>query len=142
MATDGCGLRGSTTVIINISDQNDMPPKFHVKQWLLELDEKEIASPSKEPILVLSVSDGDLLTTNQFVYKIRNDSALSSYFNISTNPDGSGRLTLTKPLVTTRGAPQLFNNQGFNLTISVSDSSGFSSHIDNARVFIRIRDKK
>jgi len=94
-ATDGGGLSSTVTVIINIIDINDTPPRFIKNNWTIEVSSDHNL---EEPILQLRVEDNDLLENNYFNCQLL-DSQLSEEFMLMTNLDGRCALFMTKLLL-------------------------------------------
>ncbi|XP_037558353.1 neural-cadherin isoform X4 [Dermacentor silvarum] len=139
VAVDGGGLKGTGTATIKIKDINDMPPEFTKKDWFVDVEETEADNIPENPILVVSVNDGDLLETNRFSYKVIDNTFGSDKFTMVTNSDGTGSLKIAKPL----DYEDLQQRFGFNITIQVSDNGGESTdpyHADYAKVKVRVKD--
>ena len=58
-------LAGTGTILVNISDENDVPPKFSRSEWYLDIEEE---LPRNESLASLNVIDGDVL--NDFQYRV------------------------------------------------------------------------
>lgn len=139
VATDGGGLKGSTTVMIKVNDINDMPPTFTKNEWFVDVAETDADNLPLLPILIVSANDGDLFETNKFAYRVVSSNIGSDKFTLVTNSDGTGSLRVVKPL----DYEDLNERWGFNITIEVSDDAGQSNdpyHTDHAKVYISLRD--
>ncbi|XP_071534605.1 putative neural-cadherin 2 isoform X2 [Panulirus ornatus] len=65
VATDGGGLKGTGTVLVEVSDVNDVPPRFSKPEWTLDVSE----SLTPDHVLAtLSVLDQD--ASNNFTYRV------------------------------------------------------------------------
>lgn len=73
-----------------------MPPEFTKKDWFVDVEETEADNIPENPILVVSVNDGDLLETNRFSYKVIDNTFGSDKFTMVTNSDGTGSLKIAK----------------------------------------------
>ncbi|XP_063876233.1 putative neural-cadherin 2 [Scylla paramamosain] len=65
VATDGGGLKGTGTVVVDVGDVNDVPPRFSRPEWTLDVPE------SLDPdnvLATLTVVDQDV--TNDFAYRV------------------------------------------------------------------------
>ncbi len=93
-AVDSGGLKGSTTVIINIIDVNDCGPKFSQKNYSIEIiDEIKVNST----LLYISVTDNDLPTSNRFKYQIKdNSNKYLDLLSIISNNNNSCSLILNR----------------------------------------------
>lgn len=124
-------------MIIKVIDSNDSPPKFTQKEYNIEVDESKNDVFSQTAILIVSVEDADLITTNTFVYKIVNDSEfISEHFSL-TSENSSASLKVINPL-----DYEVADHRSINFTIAVSDNGNFNDekHIDYANVNIKLRD--
>nr|XP_053635865.1 putative neural-cadherin 2 isoform X3 [Cherax quadricarinatus] len=65
VATDGGGLKGTGTVLVEVADVNDVPPRFSMKEW--NLDVAESLTPD-HALATLTVLDQD--TSNNFTYRV------------------------------------------------------------------------
>ncbi|CAG2164912.1 unnamed protein product, partial [Oppiella nova] len=143
IASDGDGLKATTTVTITVTDVNDMPPKFSKQEWFAEIDEIYINYTNEEltqqmPILIVTVIDLDLFETNDFVFKIIKNSEISEHFSLTANSDSSASLRATKSL-----DYEDITQRNINLTVGVSDNGlNFSDtyHTDYCVIHVRLRD--
>ncbi|CAG2101814.1 unnamed protein product [Medioppia subpectinata] len=143
IASDGDGLKATTTVTITVTDVNDMPPKFTKHEWFAEIDEIYINDTSDEliqqmPILIVTVIDLDLFETNNFVFKIITNSDISERFSLTANSDSSASLRAIKSL-----DYEDMSQRNVNLTVGVSDlGDNFSDtyHTDYCVIHVRLRD--
>ncbi|CAL4068263.1 unnamed protein product, partial [Meganyctiphanes norvegica] len=65
VATDGGGLKGTGTVLVHISDENDVPPRFSRPEWIVELKENHNIA---EPFATIYVIDKDM--SNNFTFRV------------------------------------------------------------------------
>jgi hypothetical protein len=137
-ATDGGGLSSTASVIINIIDINDTPPRFIKNNWTTEVSNDHNI---EEPILHLKVEDKDLLENNYFNCQLLNKE-FSYEFILMTNLDGSCALFMTKLL--SNFVSNSNNSLIRNLTVCVSDNGpnpnllADSSHSDCALVTVTL----
>lgn len=59
-------VSGTGTVLVNIQDENDVPPKFSRAEWHLEVEEE---LPLDHVLATLTVIDPDI--TNEFQFRVR-----------------------------------------------------------------------
>ncbi|KAK8746882.1 hypothetical protein OTU49_016878, partial [Cherax quadricarinatus] len=65
VATDGGGLKGTGTVLVEVTDVNDVPPRFSKPEWTLDVSE----SLTPDHVLAtLSVLDQDI--SNNFTFRV------------------------------------------------------------------------
>ncbi|XP_069188218.1 putative neural-cadherin 2 [Procambarus clarkii] len=83
VATDGGGLKGTGTVLVEVGDTNDTPPKFSKEEWLLQVPETRAP---RLPLAFLSVLDQDIC--NNFTFRGGEGRVL---FLISPRSDPEGR---------------------------------------------------
>ncbi|XP_050723127.1 putative neural-cadherin 2 isoform X2 [Eriocheir sinensis] len=65
VATDGGGLKGTGTVVVDVDDVNDVSPKFSRPQWTLDVPE---SLDNDHVLATLTVVDPD--ATNVFAYRV------------------------------------------------------------------------
>lgn len=154
VATDGDGLRGTATVIINVLDANDSPPLFIDKFMSTEVTSDSLFRDELEPLYILSVADPDQPFTNNFFYRLtakrlqertttqkfldlpKNASQgrvatksdhlpfLCDHFRIEPDADGNGMLYFSSE--STRNLQHLITGDDMicNFTVTVSDLGG------------------
>lgn len=59
-------MAGTGTVVVEVEDVNDVPPRFSRPEWSLSVPERQEAS---RVLATLTVVDQD--TTNQFIFRVR-----------------------------------------------------------------------
>ncbi|KAG0720991.1 putative neural-cadherin 2 [Chionoecetes opilio] len=65
VATDGGGLKGTSTVEVEVSDINDEAPRFSMAEWFLDVRE---GHPPEQSLASLTVIDPD--TFNDFAFRV------------------------------------------------------------------------
>ncbi|XP_054169368.1 putative neural-cadherin 2 [Oppia nitens] len=150
IASDGEGLKATTTVTITVNDVNDMSPKFTKHEWFADIDEIYINNTNVEsmqsqmPILIVTVIDLDLFETNNFSFKIIKNNAFSDHFSLTANTDDFANNIASASLKVIKTLDyEDINQRDINLTIGVSDiGPDFTNayHTDYCVVYIRLRD--
>ncbi|XP_054154193.1 putative neural-cadherin 2 [Oppia nitens] len=150
IASDGEGLKATTTVTITVNDVNDMSPKFTKHEWFADIDEIYINNTNVEsmqsqmPILIVTVIDLDLFETNNFSFKIIKNNAFSDHFSLTANTDDFANSIASASLKVIKTLDyEDINQRDINLTIGVSDiGPDFTNayHTDYCVVYIRLRD--
>ncbi|CAL4133360.1 unnamed protein product, partial [Meganyctiphanes norvegica] len=139
VAQDGGGLKGTGTVVVQLSDVNDNTPQLAREEWDIEVDETwGNDQPSNDTLLELAAMDRD--TSNYFYYRIVNASGWGwEHFDVRSH--GSvGELYAIKPLDYEDDA----HRRGFRFMVQVTDRGrgGWedSRHVDATRVTVHLRD--
>ncbi|XP_050723109.1 putative neural-cadherin 2 isoform X3 [Eriocheir sinensis] len=65
VATDGGGLKGTGTVIVDVNDVNDVSPRFSRSEWIVNVPE---SLDTDRVLATLTIVDPD--TTNHFAYRV------------------------------------------------------------------------
>ncbi|KAK8406887.1 hypothetical protein O3P69_007442 [Scylla paramamosain] len=65
VATDGGGLKGTGTVVVDVEDVNDVPPRFSRPEWTLDVSENQHPD---DVLATLTVVDQDV--TNNFTFRV------------------------------------------------------------------------
>ncbi|XP_063876237.1 putative neural-cadherin 2 isoform X2 [Scylla paramamosain] len=139
VATDGGGLKGTGTVVVDVDDVNDVPPRFSRPEWTLDVSE------SLDPdnvLATLTVVDQDV--TNDFAYRVVPDSGRGWQMFQVEGVSGSlpgGNLKSVKPL----DFENPDHRQGFNFKVQVTDVGeagwGQKKHIAETWVRLKLMDK-
>ncbi|XP_076057185.1 putative neural-cadherin 2 [Oratosquilla oratoria] len=137
VATDGGGLKGTGTVVVNVGDANDVRPRFSRSDWEFEVHE---TSPVKTPLERLSVLDADV--SNEFHFRVVPESGFGwDRFRVMPMEDesGQGALEVLQPL----DFEDPEQKGGFRFKVQVSDkdtawTSG--SHTDTTWVSVSLLD--
>lgn len=128
-AVDSGGLKGSTTVIINIIDVNDCGPKFAQKNYVIQVLEDIKVNTT---LLYVSVIDEDLPTSNHNKYDIKDKSnKYMDLFSIISNNSNSGSVILNQNISD-------IHERIINLTLVVSDGSATQDNTDYATLTLII----
>ncbi|XP_037789240.1 putative neural-cadherin 2 [Penaeus monodon] len=69
VATDGGGLKGTSTVVVRLSDENDNPPRLVRQLWDLEVDETWGNGPPDNTTL-LKITPKDPDANNSFFFRL------------------------------------------------------------------------
>ncbi|XP_071536341.1 putative neural-cadherin 2 isoform X3 [Panulirus ornatus] len=144
VATDGGGLKGTGTVVVRLSDENDNSPRLVRRLWETATDETTSTTESRQPgeggdsLLELTLADPD--THNHFLYRVVEGSGWGwQLFGVRT--EGSvGHLYARHGLD--------FENEehrrGFRFLVEVTDkgAGGWSDprHTDSAWVKVTLND--
>ncbi|XP_042237522.1 putative neural-cadherin 2 isoform X2 [Homarus americanus] len=136
VASDGGGLKGTGTVLVTVSDKNDVSPKFSRPEWLLTVHE---SVPLNTTLAFLAVDDPDV--TNNFVFRIMADSGYGwERFRLVSSDHGSGALQAIKKL----DYEDPVQRQGFRFKVQVSDKEAGrwedEEHMDSTWVVVALVD--
>ncbi|XP_045113360.1 putative neural-cadherin 2 isoform X2 [Portunus trituberculatus] len=138
VATDGGGLKGTGTVLVEVQDVNDVSPKFSQPEWDLEVPE----SPSPSSVLAtLTVLDPDI--TNTFAFRVVEGSGRgSTMFSVRSRPNGEAAGDLRALVPLDYEDPE--HRQGFRFQVQVTDMGdagwGQEEHVDETWVNLRLVD--
>ncbi|XP_069183734.1 putative neural-cadherin 2 isoform X2 [Procambarus clarkii] len=138
VATDGGGLKGTGTVLVEVTDVNDVPPRFSMKEWTLEVPE----SLTPDHVLAtLTVLDQD--TSNNFTFMVVPGSGRGWHmFRVDEKVNGTlgGDLRALIPLDYEN--PE--HRRGFRFRVQVTDmgEDGWDdrNHVDGAWVNLQLVD--
>ncbi|XP_066952072.1 neural-cadherin-like isoform X1 [Macrobrachium rosenbergii] len=139
VAADGGGLKGTGTVVVRLTDENDNSPRLARQYWELEVDETwGDGPPNNLTLLEMTAADPD--TKNQFSYKIVEDSGWGwDHFGIRST-GASGQLYALRTL----DYEDDTHRQGFKFMVQVTDrgDGGWVDprHQDTAWVGVKLRD--
>ncbi|XP_050686791.1 putative neural-cadherin 2 isoform X2 [Eriocheir sinensis] len=138
VATDGGGLKGTGTVLVEVQDVNDVPPKFMQPEWSLEVPESPDAAPLLAAFTVLDPDD-----TNAFAFRVVAGSGRGwRMFRLRPRADGAAAGELSSVVPLDYENPQ--HRQGFRFRVQVTDLGeagwGREDHIDEAWVLLRLVD--
>ncbi|XP_066988266.1 putative neural-cadherin 2 [Macrobrachium rosenbergii] len=139
VASDGGGLKGTGTVVVRLTDENDNSPRLARQFWELEVDETwGDGPPSNRTLLEMTAADPD--TKNHFSYKIVEESGWGwDHFGIRST-GASGQLYALRAL----DYEDDTHRQGFKFMVQVTDrgEGGWVDprHQDTAWVGVRLRD--
>ncbi|XP_068222054.1 neural-cadherin-like [Palaemon carinicauda] len=139
VAADGGGLKGTGTVVVRLTDENDNSPRLARQYWELEVDETwGDGPPDNVTLLEMTAADPD--TRNHFSYKVVEESGWGwDHFDIRST-GASGQLYALKKL----DYEDDTHRQGFKFMVQVTDlgDSGWVDprHQDTAWVGVRLRD--
>ncbi|XP_068204753.1 protocadherin Fat 4-like [Palaemon carinicauda] len=139
VAADGGGLKGTGTVVVRLTDENDNSPRLARQYWELEVDETwGDGPPDNLTLLEMTAADPD--TKNHFSYKIVEESGWGwDHFGIRST-GASGQLYALKKL----DFEDDTHRQGFKFMVQVTDrgDGGWVDprHQDTAWVGVRLRD--
>ncbi|XP_071516704.1 putative neural-cadherin 2 [Panulirus ornatus] len=138
VATDGGGLKGTGTVVVEVEDVNDVPPRFLRPEWTLDVPESRAPG---HVLATLTVVDPDV--SNDFSFRVVPGSGRGwQLFRVSVrlqgNPGGDLRAVI----------PLDFENpshrRGFRFRVQVTDTGedGWEDkyHVDGAWVNLRLLD--
>ncbi|KAK8727054.1 hypothetical protein OTU49_009908, partial [Cherax quadricarinatus] len=135
VATDGGGLKGTGTVVVEVEDVNDSPPRFSKEEWRLEVSES--LTPDL-PLASLSVHDLDL--HNNFVFRVVPESGRGwQLFRVDVGGT-VGELWAQEPL----DYENLEHRRGFQFQVQVTDKGveGWRNpaNVDTSWVFLKLKD--
>ncbi|XP_050716089.1 putative neural-cadherin 2 isoform X2 [Eriocheir sinensis] len=139
VAADGGGLKGTGTVVVRVTDENDNPPRLARRQWELEVDETPpYTQPPNTTLLKLTATDKD--DNNTFLYRVVPGSG-PGWENFGMRSLGSsGQLFALRNL----DYEEESHRRGFRFMVQVTDqgSRGWEdlAHIDSAWITIQLRD--
>ncbi|XP_064098213.1 neural-cadherin-like [Macrobrachium nipponense] len=139
VASDGGGLKGTGTVVVRLTDENDNSPRLARQYWELEVDETwGDGPPNNMTLLEMTAADPD--TKNHFSYKIVEESGWGwDHFGIRST-GASGQLYALRAL----DYEDDTHRQGFKFMVQVTDrgEGGWVDprHQDTAWVGVRLRD--
>ncbi|KAK4314242.1 hypothetical protein Pmani_014396 [Petrolisthes manimaculis] len=140
VATDGGGLKGTGTVVVEVEDVNDMPPRFSKSEWDVEVVE---SLTPKHVLATLTVVDLDL--TNNFAFRIVAGSGRGwQHFYLATRQTGSVGADLYSLIKLDFENPT--HRRGFRFRVEVTDlGEGEEAwldkyHVDGAWINLRLLD--
>nr|XP_053637261.1 putative neural-cadherin 2 [Cherax quadricarinatus] len=125
VATDGGGLKGTGTVVIDVEDVNDVPPRFSQPEWTLKVSEN--LTPD-DVLATLTVQDTDI--SNYFTFRVVPESGRGwELFRVEGRPGGGpeGDLRAVQPL----DYEDPDHRRGFSFKVQVTDM-GTSGRDDDA----------
>ncbi|XP_045584423.2 putative neural-cadherin 2 isoform X2 [Procambarus clarkii] len=138
VATDGGGLKGTGTVLVEVADVNDVPPRFSKPEWTLDVSE---SLPPDHVLATLSVLDQDV--SNNFTFRVVPGSGRGwDMFRVSGRRGGGpgGDLRAVAPLDYEN--PE--HRRGFRFRVQVTDmgTSGWQEkyHLDATWVNLHLVD--
>ncbi|XP_063876229.1 putative neural-cadherin 2 [Scylla paramamosain] len=139
VATDGGGLKGTGTVVVDVDDVNDVPPRFSRPEWTLDVSE------SLDPdnvLATLTVVDQDV--TNDFAYRVVPGSGRGwQMFRVkaATGSLPGGNLRSVESL----DYEDPDHRQGFHFNVQVTDmgEAGWErkDHVSETRVRLNVVDE-
>ncbi|XP_045129226.1 putative neural-cadherin 2 isoform X2 [Portunus trituberculatus] len=139
VATDGGGLKGTGTVVVDVEDVNDVPPRFSRPEWTLDVSENQHPD---DVLATLTVVDQDV--TNNFTFRVVPESGDGwDMFRVEKRRVGApgGDLRLATPLDYEK--PE--HREGFRFRVEVTDAGEGSwddrYHVDGAWVNLRLVDE-
>ncbi|XP_050738814.1 putative neural-cadherin 2 isoform X2 [Eriocheir sinensis] len=139
VATDGGGLKGTGTVVVDVEDVNDVPPRFSRPEWTLDVSEKQ--NPD-EVLATLTVVDQDV--SNNFTFRVVPESGDGWHmFRVEKRRVGApgGDLRPAGPLDYEN--PE--HRRGFRFRVEVTDAGEGSwddrYHVDGAWVNLNLVDE-
>ncbi|XP_042227979.1 putative neural-cadherin 2 isoform X2 [Homarus americanus] len=138
VATDGGGLKGTGTVLVEVADVNDVPPRFSKPEWTLDVSE----SLTPDHVLAtLSVVDQDI--SNNFTFRVVPGSGRGwQMFRVEGRRNGGpgGDLRAVAPL----DYENPDHRRGFRFRVQVTDmgESGWQEkyHVDGTWVNLHLVD--
>ncbi|XP_063884210.1 putative neural-cadherin 2 [Scylla paramamosain] len=135
VATDGGGLKGTGTVLVEVEDVNDTPPRFPQQEWVLAAGEH--LTPD-HPLGELGVVDQDL--NNQFSFRVVPESGRGwQLFRVGAGGVG-GLLWARQPLDYENPAHRV----GFRFRVEVTDRGEdgwhFPHNTDSTWVSLHLQD--
>ncbi|XP_069195696.1 putative neural-cadherin 2 [Procambarus clarkii] len=138
VATDGGGLKGTGTVVVEVGDVNDVPPRFSRPEWTLDVSE----SLTRDQVLAtLTVVDQDV--SNNFSFRVVPGSGRGwQLFRVEGRRRGSpgGDLRSVAPLDYENPS----HRRGFRFRVQVTDmgNDGWEDkyHVDSTWVNLRLVD--
>ncbi|XP_045129934.1 putative neural-cadherin 2 isoform X2 [Portunus trituberculatus] len=139
VATDGGGLKGTGTVVVDVDDVNDVPPRFSRPEWTLDVSE------SLDPdnvLATLTVVDQDV--TNDFAYRVVPNSGRGwQMFTVEGRRRGGPGGDLRS--ITSLDYEKPIHRKGFRFKVEVTDMgrNGWDDkyHVDGAWVNLRLVDE-
>ncbi|XP_068212164.1 putative neural-cadherin 2 isoform X4 [Palaemon carinicauda] len=138
VATDGGGLKGTGTVSVEVSDVNDVPPRFSRSEWTLDVSER--LTPDNV-LATLTVIDQDV--SNNFTFRVVPGSGRGwEMFRVDGRKKGTlgGDLRAVEPL----DYENEEHRKGFKFKVQVSDlgDEGWNDmyHVDGAWVNLNLVD--
>ncbi|XP_069195930.1 putative neural-cadherin 2 [Procambarus clarkii] len=139
VATDGGGLKGTGTVVVDVEDINDVPPRFSRPEWTLDVSE----SHRPERVLAtLTVVDQDV--TNNFTFRVVPESGHGWQMFLVEGRGGGGPGGDLRPL-TALDFENPDHRLGFRFRVEVTDEGeegwGDKYHVDGAWVNLRLLDE-
>ncbi|XP_064105899.1 putative neural-cadherin 2 isoform X2 [Macrobrachium nipponense] len=139
VASDGGGLKGTGTVVVRLSDENDNSPRLARKSWELEVYETFSDGPPNN-ITLLEMTAADPDSKNDFSFRVVKDSGPGwNLFGIRSS-GASGQLYALQPL----DYEDDIHRQGFRFMVQVTDrgQEGWDNprHQDTAWVGVRLKD--
>ncbi|KAK8399372.1 hypothetical protein O3P69_003470 [Scylla paramamosain] len=139
VATDGGGLKGTGTVVVDVDDVNDVPPRFSRPEWTLDVSE------SLDPdnvLATLTVVDQDV--TNDFAYRVVPGSGRGwQMFRVEGAPGAlpGGNLRSLEPL----DYEDADHREGFHFRVQVTDLGeegwGRKEHVAETKVRLSLVDE-
>ncbi|KAK8730326.1 hypothetical protein OTU49_008218, partial [Cherax quadricarinatus] len=139
VATDGGGLKGTGTVVVDVEDINDVPPRFSRPEWSLDVSENH---PVERVLATLTVVDHDI--SNNFTFRVVKESGHGwDIFSVQERGGGGpgGDLRLVTPL----DYENPDQRPGFRFRVEVTDEGddGWDDkyHVDGAWVNLRLLDE-
>ncbi|XP_045130155.1 putative neural-cadherin 2 isoform X1 [Portunus trituberculatus] len=135
VATDGGGLKGTGTVVVDIKDVNDVPPRFSRSEWTLDVSE----SLGPDHVLAtLTVVDPD--ATNDFAFRVVPGSGRGwQMFRVEEGAGTvpTGNLMSVEPL----DYEDPDHRQGFTFRVQVTDrgEEGWGRRQHVAETWVRLR---
>ncbi|XP_071548441.1 LOW QUALITY PROTEIN: putative neural-cadherin 2 [Panulirus ornatus] len=138
VATDGGGLKGTGTVLVEVADVNDVPPRFSQAEWTLEVAE----SLTPDHVLAtLTVVDQDI--SNSFTFRVVPGSGRGwEMFRVDERTNGTtgGDLRALVPL----DYENADHRRGFRFRVQVTDmgEEGWQDkyHVDGTWVNLQLVD--
>ncbi|XP_071516873.1 putative neural-cadherin 2 isoform X2 [Panulirus ornatus] len=138
VATDGGGLKGTGTVVVEMEDVNDVPPRFLRPEWTLDVPESR---DSNHVLATLTVVDPDV--SNNFSFRVVPGSGRGwQMFQVIGLENGApaGSLRAVEPL----DYEDPDHRRGFHFRVQVTDAGDVSwrdsHHVDEAWVKLRLLD--
>ncbi|KAG0716375.1 putative neural-cadherin 2 [Chionoecetes opilio] len=139
VATDGGGLKGTGTVVVDVDDVNDVPPRFSRPEWTLDVPE---SLPPGNVLATLTVVDQDV--TNDFAYRVIPNSGEGwQMFGVEGRRRGGPGGDLRS--LTSLDFENPDHREGFRFKVEVTDmgTNGWDDkyHVDGAWVNLRLVDE-
>ncbi|XP_071515917.1 putative neural-cadherin 2 isoform X1 [Panulirus ornatus] len=138
VATDGGGLKGTGTVVVDVEDVNDVPPRFYRQEWTFNVSES--LTPD-DVLATLSLVDQDV--SNNFSFRVVPGSGRGwQMFQVEGREGGSpgGELRAVEPL----DYEDPDHRRGFHFRVQVTDmgEAGWSDpyHVAETRVKLHLLD--
>ncbi|XP_037782795.1 putative neural-cadherin 2 [Penaeus monodon] len=138
-ATDGGGLKGTASVVVQLADVNDNSPRLTREVWEVDVKETRGRGPP-DNITLLQISTFDSDTSNYFYYRVLEDSGWGwQHFGMRT-VGNIGELYALQPLDFEDPA----HRRGFRFMVQVTDRGrgGWKDprHTDTAWISITLKD--